>query len=125
MGKRRNRNRVNATGRNNTSRFVRLDYRILNSNAYRSLSPNARSLLVELVMLYNGENNGSLYLSVRDAARAAGYDCGEKQRRRIHRSGFKHRWMGCSSPERRDQKNAERQHFPGMFGQGKWGRSIV
>lgn len=72
MGKRRNRNRVNATGRNNTSRFVRLDFRILNSNAYRSLSPNARSLLVDLVMLYNGENNGSLYLSVRDAAHRMG-----------------------------------------------------
>lgn len=72
MGKRRNHNRVNATGRNNTSRFVRLDYRILNSNAYRSLSPNARSLLVDLVMLYNGENNGSLYLSVRDAAHRMG-----------------------------------------------------
>ncbi|API58805.1 hypothetical protein BSL82_05370 [Tardibacter chloracetimidivorans] len=72
MAKRRNRNRVNATGRNNTSRFVRLDYRILNSNAYRSLCPNARSLLVELIMLYNGENNGSLYLGVRDAAHRMG-----------------------------------------------------
>jgi hypothetical protein len=72
MGKRRNRNRVNATGRNNTSRFVRLDYRLLNSNAYRSLSPNARSLLVDLLMLYNGENNGSLYLGVRDAAHRMG-----------------------------------------------------
>jgi len=72
MAMRRNRNRVNATGRNETSRFVRLDYRILTSNAYRSLSPNARSLLVELVMLYNGENNGSLYLSVRHAAHRMG-----------------------------------------------------
>jgi hypothetical protein len=72
MAQPRNRNRVNATGRNLTSRFVRLDYRMLNSNAYRSLSPNARSLLVELAMLYNGENNGSLYLSVRDAAHRMG-----------------------------------------------------
>jgi hypothetical protein len=72
MARRRNRNRVNATGRNHTSRFVRLDHRILNSNAYRSLTPNARSLLVDLVMLYNGENNGSLYLSVRDAAHRMG-----------------------------------------------------
>lgn len=72
MGRRRNRNRVNATGRSNTSRFVRLDYRLLNSNAYRSLTPNARSLLVDLVMLYNGENNGSLYLSVRHAAHRMG-----------------------------------------------------
>lgn len=68
----RHRNRVNATGRNNTSRFARLDYRILTSNAYRALSPNDRALLVELVMLYNGENNGSLYLSVRDAAHRMG-----------------------------------------------------
>ena len=72
MGRHRNTNRVNATGRNHTSRFVRLDYRILNSNAYRGLAPNARSLLVELVMLFNGENNGSLYLSVRDAAHRMG-----------------------------------------------------
>ena len=72
MRKRRSRNRVDATGRSTTSRFVRLDHRLLNSNAYRSLSPNARSLLVELVMLYNGENNGSLYLSVRDAAHRLG-----------------------------------------------------
>jgi hypothetical protein len=68
----RHRNRVNATGRNNTSRFARLDYRILTSNAYRALSPNDRALLVELVMLHNGENNGSLYLSVRDAAHRMG-----------------------------------------------------
>jgi hypothetical protein len=68
MGLPRKRNRVDATGRVATSRFVRLDYCILNSNAYRALSPNARALLVELAMLYNGSNNGSLYLSVRDAA---------------------------------------------------------
>lgn len=72
MGKRRNRNPGDATGRNITSRFVRLDYRILKSNAYRSLSPNTRSLLVELIMLYKGDNNGSLYLGVRDAAHRMG-----------------------------------------------------
>ncbi|MXP10759.1 hypothetical protein [Pseudoblastomonas halimionae] len=59
-------------GRNNTSRFARLDHRILHSNAYRALSPNDRSLLVELISLYNGENNGSIYLSVRDAAHRMG-----------------------------------------------------
>lgn len=66
MSRNRRRN-LNAKGRNPTGRFVRLDHRMLNCAAYRSLSPNARSLLVELIMLYNGENNGSLYLSVRDA----------------------------------------------------------
>ncbi len=72
MRKRRNRNKPNATGRNPTSRFARLDFRLLHSNAYRSLSPNARSLLVELTSLDNGENNGSLYLSVRDGAHRMG-----------------------------------------------------
>lgn len=66
------RNRVNATGRSKTSRFARLDHTLLKSNAYRSLPPNARSLLVELTMLDNGTNNGSLYLSVRDGAHRMG-----------------------------------------------------
>ncbi|WP_428681100.1 hypothetical protein [Sphingopyxis sp.] len=64
--------RPDATGRSLTSRFVRLDHRLLRSNAYRGLYPNARALLVELAMLDNGSNNGSLYLSVRDAAHRMG-----------------------------------------------------
>ncbi len=56
----------------NTDRFVRLGHNLLSSNAYRALTPNARSLLVELAMLDNGANNGSLYLSVRDAAARMG-----------------------------------------------------
>lgn len=71
MGNRR-RSNLDKKGRNRTSRFARLDHRMLNSGAYRSLTPNARSLLVELIMLHNGENNGSLYLSVRDAAHRLG-----------------------------------------------------
>lgn len=69
---RRPKNKVNATGRSETSRFVRLDHRILSSNAYRALTPNDRSLLTELAMMENGQNNGSLYLSVRDAAARMG-----------------------------------------------------
>lgn len=65
---RKRRNKPNQTGRNPTSRFARLDHRLLNSPAYRALSVAARALLVELTMLDNGENNGSLYLSIRDAA---------------------------------------------------------
>lgn len=68
MRKQRNKNRVNQTGRNQTTRFARLDHALLNSCAYRALTPTARALLVELVMLENGSNNGSLYLSIRDAA---------------------------------------------------------
>src|SRR5690554_2348585 len=66
--------KVNATGRDVAarSRFARLDHRMLTSNAYRALSPNDRSLLVALMMRHNGDNNGSLYLSVRDAAHRMG-----------------------------------------------------
>lgn len=62
----------NATGRNNSDRFVRLSFRLLISKAYRSLSPNARALLVELEMLSNGSNNGYIYLSVDNAAARMG-----------------------------------------------------
>jgi hypothetical protein len=44
----------------------------LNSLAYRSLSLGARALLVELYALYNGQNNGDLYLSAREAGKRLG-----------------------------------------------------
>jgi ribosomal protein L32 len=72
MPRRRSKNKPNATGRNVTTRFARLDHRILHSNAYRALSPNARSLLVELTSMENGNNNGSLFLSVKDGAHRMG-----------------------------------------------------
>jgi hypothetical protein len=65
----RKKSKVNATGRNPAAdRFVRLPHRLLQSEAYRSLPQTARALLVELAMMENGRNNGSLFLSVRDAA---------------------------------------------------------
>ena len=62
--------KVNNKGRNANSQgsFARLDHNILHSAAYRSLNPAARSLLVEIVSMYKGNNNGALWLSVRDAA---------------------------------------------------------
>lgn len=68
MADRRAKKRVNSKGRSNTDRFARLPHRLLHSPAYRALTPNARSLLVELISMENGSNNGSLFLSVRDAA---------------------------------------------------------
>ena len=40
-----------------------------NSEAFQSLSCTARCLLLELKMLHNGRNNGTLFLSIREAAR--------------------------------------------------------
>jgi hypothetical protein len=67
--KRRGR-RVDATGRSiGDSQHVRLYRYELESTAYRSLSLGARALLVELKALFNGSNNGSLFMSVREAAK--------------------------------------------------------
>lgn len=73
MGKPKRPAKPNVKGRNTGSRrFVMLDHACLESAAYSSLTALARSLLTELLMLYNGYNNGSLYLSVRDAAARIG-----------------------------------------------------
>lgn len=64
--------KVNATGRNEYVRFVKLDHWILKSAAYRLLSPTARALLVEFMFQYNGSNNGMLFMSQREAAKALG-----------------------------------------------------
>lgn len=67
--RKRGRNKVNATGRNEntTKRFAGIPHEILISAAYRSLDCTARALLLDLVMMENGHNNGSVWLSVRDA----------------------------------------------------------
>ena len=66
--------KVNAKGRNSEpqGRFTRLDHKLQNSLAYRSLTPNAKALLFELVSLDTGQNNGALFLSEDDAAARIG-----------------------------------------------------
>lgn len=50
------------------ARHVRHYEWMLASPAYRALSCEARALLLELYRLYNGENNGHLFMSCRTAA---------------------------------------------------------
>ena len=64
--------KVDATGRNTGQKFVQLHDWMLTSGAYRLLSPQARALLVEMMRLYNGGNNGTIFMSQRDAAKALG-----------------------------------------------------
>lgn len=68
--KRANSRYEKAKGRGDgTQRFTRLTHKLMESGAYRALSPNGRSLLLELAMMENGRNNGvGLFLSTRDAA---------------------------------------------------------
>jgi hypothetical protein len=50
-------------------RHVRLYHWFLRCEAWRSLSPNARALYVEIAARYNGSNNGRISFSVREAAK--------------------------------------------------------
>lgn len=68
----RSKNRVNANGRSKYDRFVAFSHSLLESLAYRSLNCAARCLLIEFDRLGNPNNNGLLWLSVRDVARLMG-----------------------------------------------------
>jgi hypothetical protein len=59
--------RHNHKGRSTTDRFVSLPHWMLQSSAWHSLTPVARSVFIELAAIYNGSNNGRLALSARDA----------------------------------------------------------
>lgn len=72
MGKKFARPMANGRNKAPMDRFTRIGHRMQSSPAYRSLNSNARNLLLELAMLDNGGNNGSLWLSVRDAAKRMG-----------------------------------------------------
>ena len=92
MGRARG-NKPNQKGRNDgpLDSFVRLPFPLLFSPAYRALPPNARTLLVELISMDRGDTNGSLWLSVRDAAARIGLaskDAACKAFEDLERAGF-------------------------------------
>jgi DNA-binding transcriptional regulator YhcF (GntR family) len=62
--------RLNAKGRNiGDGHHARLYRWMHRSPAFQHLTVGARALLIELKMLYTGQNNGELFLSVREAAK--------------------------------------------------------
>lgn len=61
MAKRKRRSLIN--------KHVRLNHWMMNSDAWRHLQVGPRQLLVEMYRLFDGTNNGRLFLSVRDAAK--------------------------------------------------------
>jgi hypothetical protein len=74
MARRDRPHRPNVTGRSNKApRFIGIPHRVWMSEAVCSLNPNARTLLIELAMMENGKNNGSIWLSVRDATDRIGF----------------------------------------------------
>ena len=61
--------KVNAKGRNDSEQYVKLSYRMLRSDAWRSLGGPAVKVYFELRTRYMGGNNGQLTLSLDEAAR--------------------------------------------------------
>ena len=53
------------------ARHIRLYHWLLRSEAWQSLSANARAIYIEMATRYNGSNNGQIPFSVRDAANRA------------------------------------------------------
>ena len=86
LNRTRSKCKIDAKGRNLNPQdsFARLGHRLLHSAAYRSLNPAARALLVEIVSMYKGDNNGALWLSVRDAADRMGVVDAKTASRAIH-----------------------------------------
>ena len=50
-------------------RFVKLSYPLLESEAWRWLKPQSKAVYIELRRRYNGSNNGTIALSMGDAAK--------------------------------------------------------
>ncbi len=60
--------KVNAKGRNDDAKHVRMYWWLLESAAYRHLSCYGRALLIEFIYRHDGGNNGFVIMSVREAA---------------------------------------------------------
>jgi hypothetical protein len=62
--------KTNAKGRNSSGvdRFILVRRELLHSPQFSALSANSRALFFELHAMFNGTNNGAIFLSCRDAA---------------------------------------------------------
>ena len=58
--------------KNPAHHFVQLFTWVLRTDAYRALSPGARATLVEFYALFKGDNNGDLFMSVRELSKRLG-----------------------------------------------------
>jgi hypothetical protein len=88
--------------RGNAASFLKLDNWVFEHPSYRSLSLEARSLMWELIRVYNGHNNGRLFLSHRLAAERLGRHRNSigKYYSELERAGFVHKTRGhCLGPE--------------------------
>ena len=77
-------------------KFIQLEHWVYDSPAWQSLKPGPRALHVEMKRRFNGHNNGEIFLSQRDAAKALniGRDTAEIYRKELVEKGFIVRTVG-------------------------------
>ena len=91
MTKRRRISKANQKGRSdNPERFIRLNHSLMNSAAWQALTPQERAVLIEVMSLHNGANNGRIGLSSRQAAAGCNInkDTANKAFKRLVQLGF-------------------------------------
>ena len=93
--------------RQESDRFIRLIYPLINSDAYKSLSAQACRLLTAIQVRYNGQNNGEIPLSVREAAATlhSGLTKASKAFKELERKGF----IKCTTGSSFDYKKHARR----------------
>lgn len=89
--------RSDKRGRSIGSPHVRLDHSVFHSAAFRALAPVERAMLFEITGLYNGHNNGELWVGLRDAAKLVGVADPETASRAI-KALIDHGLLAVSSP---------------------------
>ena len=71
------RSNPDATGRSSgIEPFLKIERWMFDCPAYRTLKPGPRALMLELIRLFNGSNNGRIGMGVRTAGRALGVEPG-------------------------------------------------
>lgn len=77
-------------GRDKGRNFVMLRHDMMDSPAWRSLSPNARCVWMEVMRRYNGSNNGDIALSCREASELCniGKDTAARAFKELQDAGF-------------------------------------
>ena len=109
---------TNPKGRNNYDSFVMLHRWEIRSTSYRSLSVYARAGLIELLLRYNGLNNGEISMSARQMAKALG--CGKNKGNEVLRELEAMGWIKCRSKGRFDSKFMANPEIDGAGRASTW-----
>ncbi len=123
------------TGRSTTERFSSLPHYMTGSPAWRALSPVAVKILIGVMRLYNGGNNGRLAMPSRAAAREA--NCSKDSAARALRELVEKGFLELAIEGRFDRKTrhaseyrltlypCDRAHAPATKAFMRWGQSAV